>query len=180
MISLSVNYGIWAPSSFLIILQFSSLFPTTPYMTVEKVSCFLAKVFPHVLLFHSFFPSHGFCMSVFLPVSCNFSLFSLFLSIYVLMSSAFLYHQCCCMYNGRELTFLILPAFSSLLFLKEPFKLILIILLANSVLISLPHDFDACQPGWRTASLVYTSRSIKKLTITTINRECRLWYLEEC
>lgn len=125
MISPSVNHGIWAPSNFLIILQFSSLFPTTPYMTVEKVSCFLAKVSPPVLLFHSFFPSHGFCMSIFLPVSCNFSLFSLFFSIYVLMSSAFLHHQCCCMYNGRELTFLILPAFSSLVFLKELFKLIL-------------------------------------------------------
>lgn len=64
------------------------------------------------------------CQS-FYPFLVISAYFHFFFSIYVLMSSAFLHHQCCCMYNGRELTFLILPAFSSLVFLKELFKLIL-------------------------------------------------------
>lgn len=77
-----------------------------------------------MLLFHSFLPSHGFCMSVFL-LFLVISAYFHFFSIYVLMSSAFLRHQCSCIYNGRELTFLIPPSFFSLVFLKELFKFIL-------------------------------------------------------
>lgn len=115
----------WARSNFLIILQSSSLFPTTPYIIEEKVSCFLTKILSTCAFIPFLFTFAWILHVSFSTVSCHFILFSLFFSIYVLMSSAFLRHQCSCIYNVRELTFLIPPSFYSPVFLKELFKFIL-------------------------------------------------------
>ena len=106
----------------LTILQSSSLMPTTPYSAMEKVSCFLTKTDPCTWAFiPSLLPSRGSCMSVFLPVSCHFSLFSLVFPTYVLMSPTF-HHQYRYKCNGRDPSFLILPS-SPPVFSRELFHL---------------------------------------------------------